>query len=82
MLVSITPKLIKTEQVGFVKGRQAPDGTRRMINLICIPELQKTPTTFLALDGEKALDRVHWGYPQATLNKFGLEGFALSAISA
>lgn len=53
-----------------------------MLNLIHTAELRRTPTVFLALDAEKAIDRVHWGYLQAVLNKFGLKGFSLSAISA
>lgn len=57
-LASITPKLIKTDQVGFFQCRQTPDGTRCMLNLIRIAELRKTPTLF-ALYAEKAFDRVH-----------------------
>lgn len=60
-LAEITPHLIKADQVGFVKGQQAPDGTRRMYNLIKIAETHKVPTVFLTLDAEKAFDRVHWG---------------------
>lgn len=33
-LLELTPLLLGPEQVGFVKGRQAPDGTRKMIDLI------------------------------------------------
>lgn len=72
-IAEVIPTLIAPNQVGFVKGHQAPDGTRRIINLICLAESHKLPTAFLALDAEKALDRVHWGYLQATLNKFGFD---------
>lgn len=81
-LAEVTPSLIKADQVGFVKGRQAPDGTRRMFNLLKIAETRKVPTVFLTLDAEKAFDRVHWGYLLATLAKFGLSGPILSSISA
>lgn len=33
-LMEITPTLVGLDQVGFVKGWQAPVGIRRMINLI------------------------------------------------
>lgn len=79
-LMEITPSLIGLDQVGFVKGRQAPDGTRRMLDLLRISELSKQPSIFLALDAEKAFDRVHWGYLSRTLLKFGLSGMIHSAI--
>lgn len=46
-LAKVTPHLVKPNQVGFVKGRQAPDGTRRMYNLLRIAENHRLPTVFL-----------------------------------
>lgn len=43
-LLNITPTLIGLEQVGFVKGRQDPDSTRRMINLIRYAEITRKPS--------------------------------------
>lgn len=42
-LLEVTPILIGPDQVGFVKGRKALDGTRRMINLIRYAETTGTP---------------------------------------
>lgn len=71
-LAAITLCLVKADQVGFVKVRQAPGGTRRLFNLLHILETRGTPVAFLALDAEKAFDRVHWGYLKAIVHKFGL----------
>lgn len=49
------------DKVGFVKGHQAADGTRRMINPLTVMETLKKPAAFLTLDAEKAFDGVHWG---------------------
>lgn len=76
-LLEITPSLIGLDQVGFVKGRQAPDGTRRMLDLLRFAEVNQVPSIFLA---QKAFDRVHWGYPSRTLHKFGISGLIQSAI--
>lgn len=81
-LAVITLQLVKADQVGFVKGRQAPDGTRWLYNLIHIAETCKTPTVVLMLDAEKAFNRVHWGYLSATLKKFGLNGFSYTSITS
>lgn len=54
-MAKITPNLIKADQVGFVQGRQAPDGTRHMFNLIRIAEMRRKPTAFLALNAEKGV---------------------------
>lgn len=75
-LAAITPHLVKADQVGFVKGQQAPDGTRRMYNLLKLVETQKVPTVFLTLDAEKAFARVHWE------QHFVFPGPIFSAISA
>lgn len=81
-LLRILPLLIDPDQVGFVKGRQAPDGTRRLINLISRLQHIKSPAIFLSLDAEKAFDRIHWDFVFKTLSKFGFEGPILSAIGA
>lgn len=81
-IAEVTPSLIAPDQVGFMKGRKAPDGTCRTLNIIRLAESKKKiPTTFLALDAEKAFDRMHWGYLQATLTKFGFRGFTLNYFS-
>lgn len=51
-LLPVLPSLIHPDQVGFMKGRQAPDGTRRLMNLISVIERAKTPAIFLSLDAK------------------------------
>lgn len=51
-----------------------------MLNLLHFAEVTKEPSVFLALDAEKAFDRVHWGYLSRTLHKFGISGMIHSAI--
>lgn len=78
----ILPSLVKPNQVGFIKGRQALDGTRRILNILQTADHLRTPSLFLCLDAEKAFDRLHWLYMHYTLRKFGFQGFITSAISA
>lgn len=81
-LLKVLPDLINSDQVGFIKGRQAPDGTRRLLNIISKIERSSTQTIFLYLDADKAFDRIHWGFVFQTLTKFGFRGPILSAIKA
>lgn len=81
-LVNITPQLIGPDQVGFTKGRQAPDSTRRILNITDQIHTDRTPSLLLTLDAEKAFDRMHWIYISKTLDKFGFQGFIHSAIMA
>lgn len=53
-LSSITLLLVYKNQVGFVTGRQASDGTRQYIDLIQWAEHHRTPSLLLSLDAEKA----------------------------
>lgn len=51
-LLSFLPMLINADQVGFIKGRQALDGTRRLLNILSHAESSKIPTIFLSLDAK------------------------------
>lgn len=70
------------DQVGFVKGHQASDGTRGMINLLTTMETRRKPVAFLILETEKAFGQVHWGYLRETLHTFGIQCPIFTAISA
>ncbi|XP_063819155.1 LOW QUALITY PROTEIN: uncharacterized protein LOC135057187 [Pseudophryne corroboree] len=78
----LLPSLIHPDQVGFVPTRQALDNTRRTINLIHHANSVKLPSLLLALDAEKAFDRVSWAFLDQTLRSFGVRGKFLHAISA
>lgn len=81
-LIDILPHLIHPDQTGFTRGRQTSDATRRLINIVHTAATQRGPSLLLALDAEKAFDRVHWGYLEAALGRFGFSGSILSAIMA
>lgn len=81
-ILQVLPLLINPVQVGFIKGRQAPDGTRRLLNIISKLESSKTPAILLSLDAEKAFDRINWGFAFKTLSKFNFQGNIVSAIRA
>lgn len=57
-LIPHIAKLIHSDQVGFLPGREARDNTTRLLNLIHIAHTRKTPTLLIAADAEKAFDRV------------------------
>lgn len=61
-LLSILPELINIDQVSFIKGLQAPNGTRQVLNILSLAERSKDPTLFLSLDAKKAFDCIHWGF--------------------
>lgn len=73
-LVPIITQLVHADQMGFTLGRQAPNTTRKITNLLYYTESTKTPALLLALNAEEALDRIHWTYLCQTLPKFGFNG--------
>lgn len=59
-LAPIMPHIVHPDQVSFTLGRQAPVATRKVINLLYYTKSKKRTTIFIALEAEKAFDRIHW----------------------
>ncbi|XP_053328422.1 endophilin-B2-like [Spea bombifrons] len=61
-LITTLPKPVNQDQSGFVSGRQTSDNTRRLLNIFHYIEVDSAPALILALDAEKAFDRLRWSY--------------------
>ena len=71
-LEDILPKLINPDQSGFIKGRYSADNIRRLLNVINHLDTRGSPSLLLALDAEKAFDRVEWSFLFSILNKLNM----------
>ncbi|XP_075139572.1 scavenger receptor cysteine-rich type 1 protein M130-like [Leptodactylus fuscus] len=81
-LANCLPDQIAYDQIGFVKGRQSYENTRRVLNLVHQTEMRKLEMVMLALDAEKAFDRICWSYSFSVLRRMGFSGDILRAIGA
>ncbi len=50
--------LIKEDQTGFIKGRNASDNMRRLLHILDFADSHPTPCAVFSLDAEKAFDRL------------------------
>lgn len=64
-------KLIKTDQTGFIPGRQGASNIRRTLNIISNTKYRSEPSMLLSLDAQKAFDGVRWRFLYQTLSAFG-----------
>ena len=62
--------IIHPDQTGFITGRYYGDNIRRLLNVMVHPTMKKQEAMLLALDAQKAFDRVSWPYLIQTLKKF------------
>lgn len=76
------PSLIHLDQVGFVPMEEARDNTIKILNLIHLANLSKTPCVFLGTDAEKAFIRVNWQFIYSVLRHVGLGDNMLWWISS
>lgn len=70
-LETVLPKIISPNQTGFIKNRHSFSNLRRLFNTIYNCPDTSTPEAVIALDAEKAFDRVEWGFLFHTLEAFG-----------
>ncbi len=54
----IIHSLIKEDQTGFIKGRNASDNMHRLLHILDFAESHPTPCAVFSLDAEKAFDRL------------------------
>uniref|UniRef100_A0A8C5QNM6 Reverse transcriptase domain-containing protein n=1 Tax=Leptobrachium leishanense TaxID=445787 RepID=A0A8C5QNM6_9ANUR len=66
------PGLVHTDQVGFIPGREARDGTQRAINAVSAARRSGQRLLLLSTDTEKAFDRVLWPFLFQTLRTLGM----------
>ncbi len=72
--------LIKEDQTGFIKGRNASDNMRRLLHILDFVDSHPTPCAVFSLDAEKAFDRLEWNYMWAVLQCFGFSEHFISMI--
>ena len=64
------PKLIYTDQTGFIKGRFIGQNVRLLIDLMEYTDVKKIPGILLFVDFEKAFETVQWSFIQNVLKRF------------
>ncbi len=54
--------LIKEDQTGFIKGRNASDNMRRLLHILDFADSHPSPCAVFSQDAEKAFDRLEWQF--------------------
>lgn len=81
-IAPILPKHIKLDQTGFTKGRETRDNIIKTCTLVEYVQRTAIPTCLLAVDVEKAFDRVGWRFLEETLIQIGMGPKMISRILA
>ncbi len=78
-LQNVMSSIISLDQTGSTLGRYSFFNTRRLLNIIFSPA-SNIPEVIVALDAEKAFDRVEWGFLFFILEKFGCDSNFISWV--
>ncbi|XP_063447938.1 uncharacterized protein LOC134727487 [Mytilus trossulus] len=70
----VLPKIIHTDQKGFVKGRNISEANRMIQDIIEYIDNEDEEGIILFLDQQKAFDRVEWEWIDFVLEKFEFGG--------
>uniref|UniRef100_A0A8C5Q824 Reverse transcriptase domain-containing protein n=1 Tax=Leptobrachium leishanense TaxID=445787 RepID=A0A8C5Q824_9ANUR len=81
-IAAFLPALVCNDQVGFIRGRQGPHNTKKIIGLQSVAHRSGLPCIVMALDAEKAFDRVCWAFLRRVLDKFGFPEAVITNIFA
>lgn len=65
------PKLIHMDQTGFTKNRQSADNVTWLLSMIHLAQKREEMSVAVALDAEKAFDRLEWDFLFKVLEKYG-----------
>lgn len=71
-LKQIINKIIHSDQVGFISGREGRDNGIKTLLVVQKIKESRAPGLLLSIDAENAFDRVDWGFMMWTLEKIGL----------
>lgn len=71
-LIPKMPTYIHLDQMGFIEGREARDNTVKTLMLMEYARRHAIPSCLLAIDAEKAFDRVGWRFLEETLIQWGM----------
>lgn len=66
----VLPKLIHTDQKGFIKGRNIADANRLIQDIIQYIDQEDEEAVIIFLDQQKAFDRMEWGWLDMVLKTF------------
>ncbi len=78
-LEKVISQIISPDQTGFILNGHSSSNLRRLLNIV-YSSPSDSPEMAIALDAEKAFDRVEWQYLFFTLKTFGLDDSFISWI--
>lgn len=76
----ILPKLINTDQTGFISQRQTHDNIRCTLHMMNHIKKHKMEAALVSLDAEKAFDSVSWSFLYKVLERFGFRSNFIKTI--
>ena len=70
-LEDVVPKIIHSDQTGFVKDRYGADNVRRLLHILNSAQKSRNPMLIMSMDANKAFDRIEPSFLFRTLEAMG-----------